>query len=103
LVRDIAILGACIGVYVCIEQKELQTADLNPPDLYINASPGEIEIYSQRLAVVPENLRKREVIEIVGFVALLLPSGLAEQLLEISLLIEQPDTHEWQAEVACRL
>ena len=54
-------------------------------------------------AIRPRQRPQRKIVEIVGHVFFLLPSGLAQILAEIALLIEQAHGHQRHAQIAGRL
>ena len=66
-------------------------------------SPARSTMTVRWLAVFVALAADRHVVPVVVGVVLLLPAVEVEALLEVAFLVEQPDRHERQAEVACGL
>jgi hypothetical protein len=62
--------------------------------------PKQVHVDHEGLTVGTAYLGEGKVVEIVFVVAFLLPSGLAEQLFEVALLVEEAHADEGEAEVA---
>ena len=103
LVGDVAILRAGIGANVGVEQVERDAADLHPPDLRIDRVPARSHLDHQRLAVASRDRAQRQIVKVVVLVCFLLPARLVQVLAEVSLLIEQPDADQRNAQIAGRL
>ncbi len=99
LVRDVLQVGGILGE-VRVEEEEGEPAHLNAPDLHEEGAAGEEELDAQGPAVRGRDHVHGEVVEVVRGVRLLLPAVAGEVLAEVALLVEQPDPHEGNAQVA---
>ncbi len=85
-----------------VEHIEGDAADLHTPDLCGHRPPGEVDADGPRISLFVILKMNGQRIEVVLRIPFLLPAVGIEILPEVPLLIEQPDPHERQPEVAGR-
>ena len=100
-VGDLALVAAVL-LDVGIQQQQRYPADLGQPDLGVQRATAERHLDPDR-PVGAVQLGQRQGVRIEQRIALLLPAGGVQRLLEIALAIEQTDPDDRHADVAGRL
>jgi len=101
-VGDVAIVEG-VFVEVGIEQVQRHVPHLHLPDLHLQGTPRQIELDPDFGAVIAQNRRHRQILEIGIAVKRVLVAFGVDGLVEIALAIEQAHADEGQTHVACRL
>src|ERR1035438_1254099 len=99
LLGDMAMVRMRVERNVGIQQVQQNPSDVHPPHLRVNCASCQVHFHHHRLAARTKRNPHRKVVEIVVNMRFLLPSRLAEVLAEISLLVKQPDTHQWNVKI----
>ncbi len=95
-------LVAAVLLDVGVEQQQRDATDLGDPDLSVQGAVTERDLDPDR-AVVAVQQGERQRMGVDQRVALLLPAGAVERLLEVTLAVEQTDTDDGDTDVAGRL
>ena len=96
---QLAVLGA-VARHVAIQQVELHPADVHQPDLGQQLAGAGVDADGDRLAVGAQGGLHRQVLDLRVEILLVLPAVDVEMLLEIALVVEQPDGHQRHAQPA---
>ena len=89
-----------VGVVAGVEQQEPAAPDVHPPDAQEDVAPGELDAEAHRLAVRPEHRLGGQLGAGDRLVEVLLPAVLVDQLMDVPLVVEQPDADDRRAQVA---
>ena len=98
LAGDAAQLGRVLGD-VGVEEDERDAADVDLPRGEAQRALGERDLEEERLAVLAQAARDGEAVHVVLRVALDLPAGGVDLLLEVALAVEEADADERDVEV----
>ena len=101
-IGDVPILGQQILRDIGVEQVKLHSPDFQLPHLNHYVAGGQLDGYLEFLVIRGARRRDGHGVEIVGGVALVLPSIRVQHLAEVALLIQQADAHQGQIEIAGR-
>ena len=96
---QLAVLGA-VALHVAVQQIEADAAHPHQPDLGQQLAGAGLDLDGDRLAVRPAGGLHRQVLDLRVQVLLLLPAVAVQVLLEVALVVEQPDGHQGNPQAA---
>ena len=96
---QLAVLGT-VARHVAIQQVEPHPADVHQPDLGQQLAGAGVDADGDRLAVGAQGRLHRQVLDLGVEILFVLPAVDVEMLLEIALVVEQPDGHQRHAQPA---
>ncbi len=97
--RQLPILGV-VARHVAIEQAQPHPADVHQPHLGQQFSRPGVDLDGDRRSVGPPGRLHRQVIDLRVEILLVLPTVDVQLLLEIALVVKQPDGHQRDAQSA---
>ena len=89
----------CIAFHVGVQQQQIATANLHPPDFSAKYAATGLDGDGDGVSVRPDGLLHRHLAHVGGEVLFLLPALLVQPLAKISLTVEQPNSYQRNAKI----